>query len=531
MARLARILLLFGSVALSANLFATTYYIDYSSGSDSSNGTSKASPWQHAPGMTGCAASCAAASPKPGDSVILKGGVTWPNPALGWDWTWSGSSSTAPQGCTGTGCIYIGVDQTWYTGSAWARPILNAGGTAVATTAAGQNVIFRCYCNYVQIDNIELTGLYWTGNPSYGSSVNFVIPSGSPGIGANVEVEHIYIHGWSHNTYASGTSEHTCALVGDTGIPNNNVNSWFHDSVVSGADTAENSCAAVFGGPPYISNNVFEYLTSCMIVNGSVAIHDNICQNLMSSFDPTAHLNGLENNASYSIAIYNNVFRHMASGALTIWSAPDQGYTSYIFNNVVYDTDVSNILDLAPPVANNGCPQNSSYCLQGGTEIVFNNTIECGPDSNPNAVCAANISAAAAAVTLQNNHFITNAGSYWSTNGVTPTLVKNILQTKSTANGQGYNSAQTYGFSPTMPYSQDATPGQGATASALCAASGAPASVCSNDSSYGVTYNQSNHTVSWPGRSSNAWNSPPDVGGYSFSSGPQPPQNLQAVVN
>jgi len=527
MSKLAQVLLLTGCVMLTGSLFATTYYIDYSSGSDGNNGTSKTTPWQRAPGMTGCASNCASANPKAGDSFILKGGVTWPNAALGWDWTWSGSSSTSTLGCAGPGCIYIGVDQSWYSGSAWSRPILNAGGTAVHPTQAGANVIFRCYCNYVNVDNIEWTGLYWTGNPNYGDGTNFVLASGSPGKGVNVEIQHVYIHGWSHNTYASGTSEHTCGFLGDTGVPNNNVNSWLHDSVISGADTAKDSCTAMFGAPPYISNNVMEYVTSCMIVNGATAIHDNLCQYVRTSFDPTAHMNALENNASLDIFIYNNVFRHLGTGTLTIWSAPDQGYTSYIFNNVAYDTDINNILDLAAPVTNRGCAHGSTYCNQGGTEIVFNNSFECGPDSNPNAVCAANINAANTAVTLQNNHFITNAGSYWSTNGVTPTLVNNLLQTKGTANGQGYTASQNYSFSPTQAFSQNATPGQGASVAALCAATGIAA--CSQDATYAVAYNSSNHTVSWPGRTNTGRNNTPDVGAYTFAAGIQPPQNLQAA--
>jgi hypothetical protein len=527
MVKLARAVILMSCFLIAADALATSYYIDYATGNDSNSGTSKTTPWQHAPGMTGCVSNCASDSPKGGDSFILKGGVTWPNAALGWDWTWSGSGSSSSLGCTGSGCIYIGVDQTWYAGSAWSRPVLNAGGTAVHPTKAGANVMFRCYCNYVQVDNIEWAGLYWTGNPSYGDGANFVLAAGSPGKGVNVEIAHIYIHGWSHDTYGNGTSEHTCGILGDTGVPNNDVNTWFHDSVISGSDTAQDSCTAVFGAPPYIANNVIEYVSSCMITNGGIAIHDNICQNVVPSFDPSAHLNGLENNASLDIAIYNNVFRHMGSGALTIWSAPDQGYTSYIFNNVIYDTDVGNILDLAAPVTNNGCAHGPSYCTFGGTEIVFNNSIECGPDGNPNAVCAG-INKANAAVTLQNNHFVTNAGSYWSTNGVTPILVNNILQNKSVANGQGYTSAQNYGFSPTHPYSQNATPGQGLSAAALCASSGVL--VCSNDSSYAVAYDASSHTVSWPGRTNSAWNNPPDVGSYSFGGTVQPPTELTAVV-
>jgi len=520
MAKMARMLLLAGCAAvLSDSLLATTYYIDFGAGSDSSAGTSKSAPWQHAPGMTGCTANCASTTPKPGDSFILKGGVTWPSSALGWDWTWKGSGSTSTPGCTGTGCIYIGVDQTWYAGSAWSRPVLNAGAKAVSTTAAGSNVIFRCYCNYVKIDNIEFTGLYWTGHPSYGSSVNLAIAGGSPGIGVGVEIENIYIHGWSHNSAASGAYEHTCSITGDTATPNNNANTWLHDSVISGADTAQDSCSAVFGGPPIISNNVMEYVSSCMIINGPSTVHDNLCQNVVHSFDSTAHENGLEINASLNVTIYNNVFRHIGSGSLTLWCAPNKGYSCYIFNNVIYDTDINNVLDMAA----------SLVTSPSGSEYLWNNTVECGPDGNPGAVCAAGINSAVAAVTLQNNHFISNATSYWNTGGVVPTLVTNVLQSKAAAIGQGYAAAQAFGFSPTQPYPQSATQGQGTSAAALCATTGVLA--CLSDTTFAVAYDTSTHSVTFPARTPNqrpstgAW----DVGAYQFLFKPDAPQSLTGV--
>src|SRR5258708_37166387 len=69
---------------------AATYYIDYAGGSDAGSGTSKTTPWQHVPGMNGCSGNCASANPQPGDSIILKGGVTWPNAAFPIMWSWSG---------------------------------------------------------------------------------------------------------------------------------------------------------------------------------------------------------------------------------------------------------------------------------------------------------------------------------------------------------------------------------------------------------------------------------------------------------
>src|SRR5436190_22352592 len=67
---------LLASLVLALNSSATTYYIDYSAGSDSSSGNSKSSPWQRHPFMKGFAGSY---SHSAGDRFIFKGGVTWPN--------------------------------------------------------------------------------------------------------------------------------------------------------------------------------------------------------------------------------------------------------------------------------------------------------------------------------------------------------------------------------------------------------------------------------------------------------------------
>jgi hypothetical protein len=393
---------------------------------------------------------------------------------------------------------------------------LNAGGAALSGAAG--NTLFYCYCGNIVLDNVEFTGLYWSGVPTYGNGNNIGLGGGSPGLGINDTFEHLYIHGWSHGSASSGTSENPCGFVGDTGDPNNNVGTILEYSVISGADTAQDSCSLVFGSPPYIEYNVLEYGSSAMVIDSPVTVHDNIIQNVVSSFDTSAHENALEENFSQNTTVYNNVFRHIGSGSLTVWLAPDSGYTAYFFNNVVYDTDVSNVLDLAASIKTG----------KSGTDILWNNTVECGQDNNPDAVCVANISSAVSAVTLQNNLFITNAGSDWSTNGVNPTLGNNILMTKTTATSQGYTPAQSYAFAPINAYPTDATPGQGGSTASFCSASGVTA--CNSDTTYGVVYNTANHTVSSPGRTGNAWNNPPDVGAYSYGKAPGAPQNLKGAA-
>lgn len=532
MARLAHVLLLTGCVFLFAgNLFAATggscpasvpsgitscFYADYANGSDANAGTSESAPLQHFPGMTGCTKNCSSITPAAGEGFILRGGITWPAAALPWTWNYSGTGTTSNPGCTGSGCIYIGVDPTWYTGSAWARPILNAGGSS---GIPNQSIFLVGEPgNYWILDNVEFTGFYWSGTTTYGTA-NISLHGGEPNVGAYDTLEHLYIHGWSHGTYASGTREDACGVDGDTEDVNGNTDSILEYSVIDGSDTDQESCnGAVFGGPPYIEYNLFQYVSSCMVIDGPVTVHDNVCGPINTTFDTTpAHQNGMEiNYDGQNATFYNNVFRHIGPGALTVWLAPDGNYTAYFFNNVIYDTQNTNVLDLATSLGNGT-----------GTDILWNNTVECGINSGPpDGVCAAGIASGAKAVTLQNNHFITNAGSYWSTNGPTPTTTTNLLQTLSTANGQGYSMSETYAFSPTAPYPTDSTPGEGTSAASLCSAAGVSLTVCANDTTYGVAYNTTNHTVTSPGRTTVPWKSPPDIGAYSYGTGPGTPQNL-----
>ena len=59
--RLALLILTVSLITASAS--ATTYYIA-ANGSDSNNGTSKTTPWLHAPGMPNCTSNCACDDPE-----------------------------------------------------------------------------------------------------------------------------------------------------------------------------------------------------------------------------------------------------------------------------------------------------------------------------------------------------------------------------------------------------------------------------------------------------------------------------------
>jgi hypothetical protein len=105
----------FSLTTLAANGITSCFFIS-AAGSDSNNGTSEATPWAHLPGMPTCTATCASTVPAAGEGFIFRGGDTWTTANFGVTWVWSGTVANP---------IYIGVDQSWFSGSAWARPIWN----------------------------------------------------------------------------------------------------------------------------------------------------------------------------------------------------------------------------------------------------------------------------------------------------------------------------------------------------------------------------------------------------------------------
>jgi hypothetical protein len=506
MVRLARAVILMSCFLIAADAFAANYYIDYASGNDSNSGTSKTSPWQHAPGMQNCTGSCGATNPQPGDQFIFKGGVTWPASVFTWQWQWSGSSGKS---------IYIGVDQTWFAGSAWSRPVFNGGGASVGTN----NRYLWVTASYIVLDDFEWTAFWAISGAPYCTNDYMCLNSGSN----NLEVKNMYFHGWTHPAYNGGQSndEGQC-ITGDTGWPSGNANSSVHDSVFDGWDTTGDSMAALHGGPEVVYNNYVHNMSNGF-VGEYTNLHDNVILNINASYNPTMHENGIEINFSGNSLIYNNVVAHVEQG-LAVWLGPESGYTQYFYNNLIYDIPITNITDLA-----------AALIKPTGADVVYNNTVECGADPNPAYICLGGIASSVSAVTLEDNHWITNATSpnngVWATNGPTPTESNDVKMSYALAcTTQGYCSSETYPFSPTSGTS--GTVGQGANLTSLCPSL---PGLC-NDTTLGVSYNTTNHTVSYPARVPNprpttgAW----DAGAYEYSSGnqpPLPPTNLTAIVN
>jgi hypothetical protein len=552
------LVLILGSAYSPAALAQHTYYVSKSLGSDSNastQATSKSTPWAHLPGMPSCASNCAAYSPQPGDSFILYGGDTWTASDLGIWWNWPGSAASCvlPYGSGATSsCIYIGVDKTWYNaskcGSSWCRPIFNSGGADVANSSyftVGQPGPVK---NYIVIDNIEFTGLY---NDSGGSGTQAFVDYG----GDHVEFMHSYVHGWiiASGASADGIRAFSC----QTNNGGSCAMTLFHDNAVDGSDTAgavnypasakSGAMFATYGGSSeQIYNNYYRYVAGALVGSANL-VHDNVVEYPVDSFDGN-HCNLIFNFGPASgsnILMYNNVIRHSSEAALgcvKFWidglGSVGANHTGYVFNNVWYDNDGGNMLNLTDHPAG-----------QYGPRYIFSNTIECGSNANTGGCAAANfcVSNGECFTTHeQDNDWISSnsaieavtceSGGTCGSGGTAP---PSLVQTVSTASSKGFTSTSTFAFQPTS--SSGGTVQTGANLQSYCAAIAAinvgAGTACQNSTTYGVSYNTSSHAVTSPalttmGRpSSGAW----DIGAYQYASAqtvdPQPPTNLQAVVN
>jgi hypothetical protein len=494
---------------------ATTYYIA-ANGSDSNAGTSKSTPWLHAPGMNGCSATCAAKTPQAGDQFILRGGDTWHGSVgspmgLNWTWTWSGSAGNL---------IYIGVDQTWFSGSLWARPVLtfdNPTSKSQVSSCAHDDsargaAIYLNNVNYVQVDNFEFTGLCWSTAPSFGDAIYIVW------IGSNNSITNNYFHGWTHTSCSGGFCDAARAIQGTT-TAGAGQGDTIASNVIDGSDADGHSLFAVYGDCYDFHSNVLRYVSNGVVCNNYHTLHDNLFEHIANTYDGVSHTNVFEVNSPWpsNNFIYNNTFRHNFAG-VQLWTFVNS--TDYYFNNVIYDWTG---------------PASNCWDVSGASTIYFmNNTIDSGAGCLLNNTGNSSTSPFQGNEFFQNNHLIgfnnlaalvinTNGG-----NGITHETT-DIYQAEATANSQGFTSANDY--APTSSTSPTVAAGSNLTSSCT----GAGNALCSGTTD--AVLLGAGETSMFPAvtpnarPSSGAW----DIGAYQFGSGvqnrPNPPSNLTAVVN
>ncbi|MGB2624541.1 MAG: hypothetical protein WA857_06060 [Candidatus Acidiferrum sp.] len=494
---------------------ATTHYISKTLGADTNNGTSKTTPWAHLPGMPSCTSTCASYGPGAGDQFILYGGDSWTSTDLGVNWTWNGSSGSP---------IYIGVDQTWYSGSAWSRPIFNCGNTAVASTQYG--AVIWVAGNYVTFDNIEVTGFQQQNS---GGGAVFEV------YGNSDTIENSYIHGFSRTSGSSGSNSFA---IEDNWSGGAGAGAVFDHNVIDGSDSPNKDFMGGILHGVTVSNNVIRYVYNGM--NGVFNdVHSNfVGPNYVSTSGDHCNLVFIQGTFSgTTLLAYNNVITNPGgcSGGSTLWLLGNGGCSSvcntYAFNNVIYDTSVG----FDPQgiiIAGHGANGNM------GTFYVFNNTIDPGGDCMGSGdTGGVNIGT----VLLSNNHCVSGGNLCLSTAVTCTNSGGNLQQTQAQADANSsphfdqYTDTQTNAFSPVA--GTNSTVVQGINEQLLCTTitllNATAGAACKNDATY-PSYNTSSHTVVTRSVNARPATTAWDIGAYQYSSSQvqalQPPTSLQAIV-
>lgn len=400
-------------VAASVSAFASnTYYIDYSAGADGNNGTSKSTPWKHHPYMAGWTGSYSHVA---GDHFIFKGGVTWPYTSL---------PLSVSTGGTNGNPDYYGVDQTWYTGSSWARPIFNFGGTS---SPNGNTIALGA--SYVTLDNIEMTNLYWTTAVG-GANVAYVYVSGASG----VTISNSYFHGWSH---ASTAGDNLKIILGATyAVTGTDI---VTGCTFDGGDTSgENSGMATYT-MPVIRNSIARNMANGFLVwseNGGSSAYAEVSGNTIGpinvSFDSNEHTNSIEDvGVTGTLNVFNNVVHDSMAVALFIGGSG--AVADNIYNNVIY-----NNTHVGP------APIDLEVRAAMGNISVYNNTIT--DDAGTYCVGPSTTSDTGGALKIENNYCISSHGML--SGSYSPiTNSNNLVQTSATASAQGYTASNL--FKPT----------------------------------------------------------------------------------
>jgi hypothetical protein len=471
---------------------ATTYYIDFADGNDGHNGTSKATPWKHTPGMQNCTANCGSRAPVPGDSVIFKGGVTWDSTC----WSW-----VLPSSGTLGNPIYYGVDQSWFTGANWTRPIFD-GGMVVPTVASLLRV--NSVSN-LTFDNIEMKNLL--ASNSEGPAFLHLDTAG------DILMENLYLHGWDLQEPGNPNDGAHGAVYVSPGLGGNIVD----HTTISNTEfsTTHNNGVAIKAVDVLSFSTVHDVSSFCL---GCVTVHDSTIYDIdypTKDFDLSYHTNGHYMIGS-GAADYNNLYYNFEANAAPIYPNTGNGgsgncldWTQYVYNNVVIigSNRVPIAIDANPATTQN----NVAFC---GAVFVYNNTIQA--NGTLTAIRSSGwtnsfTTVALKSLTVQNNHIINAAGTDQncfsitcdSTDRAPQTLVYNhtVFQTNAAASAQGYSRANNY--SPALP--TNGTVGMGVAHTNLF-----------DKDIRGVI------------RPQTRW----DVGAYEFSSArPNPPANVQSAIH
>ena len=402
---------------------AVTYYIDYELGADSNDGTPVSAPWKHHPFMAGWTGGSKYVH-SPGDRFIFKGGVTWRADAF---------PLTLDVGGEAGNQDYYGVDENWYGGDAWTRPIFDGEGRMGVLIAIGSG-------SHIVLDGIE------------GRDVLFDAAWG-PGIISigegprDIRISNCYLHKWTLLDSLTNDDAHGGVIVNTRNVPEGIV---IDSCTISNAEysSVKNNGVGVLNVRAVRNSTIHDVPTAILFAGEVDGNHIYNINYPVPSFDSSYHTNVIYMAAQSSISGYqyvsNNVIHDIGAGT-GIYMEPcfgdtGKGYsTQFVFNNIVYNSyNGGGGIILADPEGGEG------PC---GEVYIYQNTLQTHDASQIGMVRTLENHAGINQIDVlvsRNNHYIGPSGEWDLALARRPSSRSNLLMSNETAAASGYGVANCF---------------------------------------------------------------------------------------
>ncbi len=431
--------------------FATTYYVSFTDGSDSNNGTAKATPFKHVPqyhpivgAVNSCASNCATAGAAlAGDDIIvLKGNDTWTT-----------LTGIYRSGTSGHPITYT-VDATWYRGGAWSKPIFDMGYSTPINWVIAEGV------DYITINNVELAH---TSTATHDDGGNLTTLHSK-----HIVMTNLYVHGWRYtgpccvNDGVQTSGAMGGVIFGSFDQGDDYLTNTMEDSEIENSENA-GTYAGGYSGGMGLAARYIGTMTRVTIHDVSSAVLFTADWNGGTQYNisyPTAndtpdggvstHANGvymLQGTGSIA-TLRNSVFHDAGSGANMILAEAGNKEVQ-VYNNILYGAMTTQSA-IEVDAYNGGASGN------WGTARIYNNLLymeDSGRDAGWPAILVTNrLMDAGGPVKLQNYYSFNNycIGSAYAMDNASSSLVNgtlsrgtnlpndNTCQSAATAIGQGY---------------------------------------------------------------------------------------------
>jgi hypothetical protein len=268
-----RLSLILGSFLFPVWLFAASYYVDFTGGADTNNGTATTTPFKHCPGDTNATNTAASTTLTAGDFVYFKGGVTY-----------SGQITLSWSGTSGSPITYDGNSAgTWGTGKA----IINGSGGSYYGFYSGNSR------DYLTINFFEITGQVVNTTAGW-QNAGVYIDNDDDADSLGIIISNNYIHDLGYWICdCAGTGGFSGGAPSGVGIQCNNCTS----ALITG-NTITKTGGGGFGSSGArsctISNNsVYAYITWGIEINGDSRTTTNNTISGNTVYDLYHHDNGI----------------------------------------------------------------------------------------------------------------------------------------------------------------------------------------------------------------------------------------------